>query len=271
MGRFLYILLISIFLFSCKKEKENIVAKSQKTQTDIVEKNTIDGYWILEKIDDKIFDIDKIIGFDQDQPTMIINLKEETVKGFSGCNSYGGKIQNNVFNISFSKITATEMGCNINDWETNYFNRLSEIQKFEFIGKDLKVFGKNGETMQFKKRILKPLEKGRWELSQINGKPFDIKKAVNKNESQPIILFNYEKNTIGGYSGCNSFSTKVNFFENYFVSRGTEGNARACYGDWDKIFWDGIEKNKNFIIESDSVLILTSKSNSVLRFKKLSL
>lgn len=277
MNKYLYFLLLSLCLFSCKKEKNTDVLKTQTTQKEIIEKNTIDGYWILQKIDDKIFDIDKIIGFDQNQPTMIINLKEKTVQGFSGCNSYGGRILNNVLNLnfsnnlSFSPITATQMGCNINDWETNYFNRLSEIQKFEFIGKDLKVFGQNGETMLFVKRILKPLEKGRWELSHINEKVFDIKKEVNENESQPIIMFDYPKGKIGGYSGCNSFSTNAKFLENQFITTGTESDARACNGNWDKLFWEVLEQNKNFQIKNDSILILTSKKGSELQFKKLPL
>lgn len=255
-------LILLIFCIACN-QKNNSKEPTEKFES-------IDGLWELTMVNDTVFDIDKMYGFDQDQPTIKFDIKKGKISGFSGCNQYDGNAKITDSQIILPEpVLATEQGCGGNKWEHDFFNRLLDIEKYSIENNTLKINGKNRKSLTFKRRVLHPLEKNFWELTKVNDTVFDIKKAYgNINEPQPSISFNLNKNRIDGWDGCNSFTLEITFKERYYTSSNVTSNARGCYKDWSEIFYGVLSDNKSYEIKNETLLLKNSKGKT-LEFKKI--
>ncbi len=235
-----------------------------------VEKDTLGGIWNLHKVNDTLFDITKMYGFDADNPTLKIEVFKNHISGFSGCNGYEANVKIDSTKITLTDgILATEIGCGGNIWENDYFSRLGDINSYKITKDTLKLENSNNKSMTFLRRHLHKLELNSWELTKVNDTFFDIKKEYgNENEPQPIITFNFEKNTIGGWNGCNSFGMEIEFKGDYYNSGAYNSDARGCYKGWLEKFNGILADNKSYRIDN-GILTLTNSSGKTLSFKKL--
>lgn len=269
-NRIFSLILITIFLISCQNKKEVDLDLKKTTEFQNSENDTLGGIWNLLKVDDTLFNISKLYGYETDKPTLKIEVYKNLISGFSGCNSYDGnvKIEKNKI-ILTEGIIATEIGCGDNFWENDYFQRLGDIQSYQLMGDTLKLQNSNNKSMIFLRRHLHKLELNRWELTKVNDTIFDIKKVNGvENESQPTIMFNFEKGRIGGWNGCNNFGMGIDFKGDYYTSGFYQSDSRGCYKGWLEKFNGILADNKSYQIE-EGILTLTSSKGKTLTFKKV--
>ena len=269
-NRIFTFIIIIVFLISCQKSKKNEQIINITTELQNIEKDTLGGIWKLYKVNDTLFDINKMYGFEAETPTLKIYVYKNFISGFSGCNSYSGNVKIDTTKITLTEgILATEMGCGGNIWENDYFSRLGDIQSYQLRKDTLKLQSSNNKSMSFLRRHLHQLELNSWELTKVNDTIFDIKKVYgNENESQPTIMFNLEKNTIGGWNGCNSFEMEIDFKGDYYKSGRYISDARGCYKGWLEKFNGILADNKSYRIDK-GILTLTNSSGKKLTFEKL--
>ena len=137
------------------------------------------------------------------------------------------------------------------------------------MGDTLKLQNSNNKSMIFLRLHLHKLELNRWELTKVNDTIFDIKKVNGvENESQPTIMFNFEKGRIGGWNGCNNFGMAIDFKGDYYTSGLYQSDSRGCYKGWLEKFNGILADNKSYQIE-EGILTLTSSKGKTLTFKKV--
>lgn len=263
-------LVILVFLIACNDNKKNEQSIKQKIEKPKNNLDLLDGIWNLYKVNDTIFDINKLYDFEAEKPTLKIEAHRNFISGFSGCNSYSANVKIDNYKITLTGgIMATQQGCGGNVWENDYFSRLDEIQSYELKKDTLKIQSSNNKSMTFLRRHLHPLEFNRWELTKVNDTIFDIKKVYgNKNEPQPVIMFNFEKNTVSGWNGCNGFGLSINFNGDYYTSGMYNSDARGCYKGWLEKFNGILADNQSYRIKEE-ILTLTNSKGNTLTFKKL--
>lgn len=148
--KFLLVLLVLVSCDNKEKSKSNLEIIDKTT---IPEKQTLNGLWELQKVNDTIFDINQIYNFANKQPTIAFHIVDEHISGFSGCNGYGGKAKFTKTDIIlFGSVTATQRRCGTNQWEMDYFNRLSDIREFKFDNGNLIIVGNDERTLEFKQK-----------------------------------------------------------------------------------------------------------------------
>ncbi len=257
-------------MISCEDSKNNERIINNTTEFQNNEKDTLGGIWNLYKVNDTLFDINKVYGFEAEKPTLKIYVYKNFISGFSGCNSYSGNVKIDTTKITLTEgILVTEIGCGGNIWENDYFSRLGDIQSYQLIKDTLILQSSNNKSMTFLRRHLHQLELNSWELTKVNDTIFDIKKVYgNENESQPTIMFNLEKNTVGGWNGCNAFGMTIDFKRDYYTSGIYHSDTRGCYGGWLEKFNGILADNKSYRIEK-GILTLTSSEGKTLTFRKL--
>lgn len=262
----LTLILTILVLSSCK---DKVTSKSEtidKAKT--IEEQTLDGLWELERVNDTVFNINQVYNYSARQPTISFNMSKEQISGYSGCNGFGGNSKFTENQILLTEpVTATQIGCGTNKWETDYFNRLLEIKEYSIENDRLTITGNDKRTMSFKRIILHPLEKNSWILEKVNDTIFDMKKEYG-NDPQPVITFNLWHSTVGGWDGCNNFGLEiVKLNESSYESGGLASNTRGCYKGWPEIFFGVLGDNKEFVIENDRLTLTNSKGNN-LTFRK---
>ena len=199
-------------------------------------------------------------------------MDKNRISGTSGCNSYSAnaKITKNSIKVLDKGIMATEMGCQDgNIWENDFFARLMDIKSVKVDRDTLHIINSDKKSMFFVRRHLHALERNNWELTKVNDTLFDIKKAYgNINEPQPTITFDFEKNTVGGWDGCNNFGINIKFNGKNYSSGIVSSDARGCYIGWSEKFYGVLGSNKSFVIVGNN-LTLTNKKGETLTFKKI--
>jgi len=253
-----------ILLISCNNKKER---NSNEVDQNIIAigEYTLDGIWELQKVNDTIFDIKLIYELEADQPRISFNFEDNNVSGFTGCNSFNGlaNISENEIIILPNSVKATQQKCgNINNWEIDFFKRLSNIDGYLLKDSILNIIGNDEQTLTFKRKIIHPLAKYTWKLQMVNDTLFDMRKIYGP-DAQPLI--NFDKNTVGGWDGCNNFSLEINFKDSYYTSGSLMSNARGCYDGWSEIFFGILGNNKSFV-QSDSTLTLFNNEGESLKF-----
>jgi len=95
-------------------------------------------------------DIDSL-NFPIAPPTLEINITENKINGFSGCNNYFGTIDNiTTSTINLGPIAATKKYCNNVD-ETLFFSTLNKVNKYERKALYLHLFENDNLVLSFKK------------------------------------------------------------------------------------------------------------------------
>ena len=114
------------------------------------------GEWELIKRNDTSFDIANIYGTNYGgQPRLVIDLVENRIGGFTGCNAFGTTfhIEENRLIIN-DTIEANQQGCK-GTWESDFFNELRSDPFFELVDGNLKLTAANSNTMTFKRLATK--------------------------------------------------------------------------------------------------------------------
>ncbi len=260
------ILSILFLIGACKKTIKNESISTSNSIKTTIEKPTLSGHWELLKVNDTLFDIGPIYGEGQTQPRLTIDTEKGFIGGFSGCNGFGGDavFGENTITLKESVFT-NQLFCGDSKWEDDFYDRIENIQNYTFENTNLKIVGNDGRTMEFNQKIYHPLENHSWELTHVNDSAFVTN---NKVKRKPVIKFNFDKNMITGFTGCNGFSMSVLFQGNgYKTIKEPFVTKRNCDKSWSKTFFGILKNNQNFTI-LDNVVILTDTNGRTLRFKK---
>lgn len=270
MKNILYPLLFVLVLTGCNQKKSTKLPPQEKHIKNKKKADSLGGIWNLIKVDDTLFNIEKVYGYETDQPNLKIEPNIDRISGYSGCNSYGAVAKIGKSKILLTQdIEATQQGCGGNIWENDYYSRLADIKLVKYNTDTLWISNSGERSMTFLRRHLHPLEVNSWELVKVNDTIFDIKKEYNSpNEPQPVISFNFEKNQVAGWNGCNSFGLEIDFKEDHYTSGELFSDARGCYEGWLEKFYGILGDNKSFEIKNDNLMLMNSNGNTM-EFKKL--
>ncbi|MET3112526.1 heat shock protein HslJ [Pedobacter sp. CG_S7] len=107
--------------------------------------NTI---WTLQSIGSKNIDLKKT---SNRLPNMELNLNEERVFGYAGCNRYSGSFKLEKDSITFGNLLSTKMACAALDVETEFLAALSAEKKPYKIVEGVLYIGKGAKMLTFKK------------------------------------------------------------------------------------------------------------------------
>ncbi len=180
--------------------------------------NNLNGIWTLKSMNGKAITDPK--QFMNGMPKLEIQLDEKTFGGTSGCNSFSGKLVVEGATIRFGNMAATEMYCNDNGFEQNYFKALNASTKFSIKNGDLVLSNANKTTLIFTKNNMPNSDKknnepnagslqnlnNTWVLESMG----DIKvKAENYLKGLPKLQFNTAEMQYNGSTGCNSINGKL--------------------------------------------------------------
>jgi len=110
---------------------------SSKKTTQEISKSDMIAKWSVETI----------AGFDKPTTglTMSLNLIENTVSGFAGCNKYSGNAVREDSKISFPLLMNTQMVCEKSDIENAYMKALSKVHSFEIKKNILTFYNQSGK------------------------------------------------------------------------------------------------------------------------------
>jgi heat shock protein HslJ len=79
--------------------------------------------------------------------TLNLDLENNTIKGFAGCNSFQGDAVRDGFKISFPRVISTQMMCDISDAENIYLKALAKVDLFSISNNKLTLYDKKGTEM----------------------------------------------------------------------------------------------------------------------------
>ena len=120
------LMVLSLCLYACN----NVV--DTKTLEDIT--------WVLESYGEQS---NLQVVLEATEITATFNSSEDTVRGSSGCNTYGGVYEVDGSKLSISNIYYTEMACiepeGVMEQETEYLSLLSNTESYEIIDGKLRI------------------------------------------------------------------------------------------------------------------------------------
>jgi len=201
---------------------------------------------------------------------------EKRFAGNAGCNRMFGKFETDVDKIKLSGIGATKIFCSqegIMKLESDFTKALEQTTRFEQKGETLNFYAGNNLILKFSSAAKNKsesensnavnLEDKKWILTSIAGKP------LPKLEITPFLVFDTQKQSAGGDTGCNSFggsykaeANKISFIE--IIS-----TMRACIEDErmnvEREFLGGLQNANRFEIKN-AKLNLFQNDNLLLTF-----
>src|SRR5690606_8121163 len=89
--------------------------------------------------------------FPTKKPTLEFDIKEETLTGNGGCNSYSSTYQLDGHKLKFSAIASTKMACPALEGESMYFKNLQGISSFSVNDDQLTLITDDIAVLRFKK------------------------------------------------------------------------------------------------------------------------
>jgi len=89
------------------------------------------------------------VGFADRTPHLVINMQESKVGGFSGCNSFGGKVVIDESKITFSQVFSTKMFCE-GIPEPDFFQLLDNTLAYSITNNTLTLKKDSKVVMEFK-------------------------------------------------------------------------------------------------------------------------
>lgn len=135
---FIFALMLS--LLACKPSKHTVT-----TQTDSLnDVATIEGEWLLVSWQTK-----ENTPFFETSKTPSIQIGDEKITGFGGCNRFSASIHIDNNKLQIGKVAATRMFCE-GVPENDFFTLLSEVNRFERIDKKLSLFGTENQNLIFR-------------------------------------------------------------------------------------------------------------------------
>ena len=194
------------------------------------------------------------------------NGAEKRFAGNAGCNRMFGKFVTNGNEIKLSEIGTTKIFCSqegVMKLESDFIKALETVNRFEQTGSLLNFYAGNDLIVKFSAEKVKPdnfgdsgLAEKKWILTSIAGKSLPKIKAV------PFMVFDKQKQSAGGDSGCNSFggnykteADKISFSELISTQRACIEDERA---NIEREFLGGLQKANRFEISSGKLNLYES-------------
>lgn len=189
----IYLTLLILFSFICS------------TKAQIPQDSVLNTTWILTQTSHSL----PI----QRQTTLQINTVKYEIKGFAGCNNYTLPIKQikerkHYTQIITDEIVTNDNSCtkNVNEFEQAFLKALSNqklrVQTHQGV---LSIVNEERKSFTFSVQPQNPLlnyiEKHAWKLIQLKGQ--------NNRVYHPYLTFDFQKNTVSGYTGCSSFTGKI--------------------------------------------------------------
>lgn len=206
---------------------------------------------------------------------------QKRFSGNAGCNRMFGKFETSGNEIKFSGIGATKMFCSEEGamkLETDFIKSLETATRFEKTGDTLIFYAGENPVLKFSgaakntnsdansgnenSNVVK-LEDKKWILTAIAEKP------LPKIEKEPFLVFNPEKDSAGGYSGCNSFGGGYKTDGDKISVTEIVQTFIACEderGTVERQFLDSLQKANRFEIKAGK-LNLSEGSRPLLSFE----
>ena len=128
---------------------ENILKINTQTDTLKFYKVSLEGKWFLTKINTvkkKVADL-----YPYKKPFINIDIRNNSIKGFTACNSINATMLLHQKNISFSEINSTKMFCDQTDTK-ELTAALVKVTDYELKGTNLILLEKNKIILEFKRQ-----------------------------------------------------------------------------------------------------------------------
>ena len=242
----------------------------------IADKN-LTGIWSIKSVNGKAVTEPK--QFMNGMPNLSINSAEKTFGGTSGCNSFSGSLFIEDSKIRFNKMSATEMYCNDNGFESNYFKALQGSTTYAIKNGDLILSNPDNTTLIFTKNSMKITEIKNSEtttggLQRLNEiwvleSMGDIKvKAENYRKGFPQLEFHIADMNYLGTTGCNSLSGKLEADDNKIKILPGAMTRMYCEGANEGEFLKLLNAATTYSI-TDNRLYLKENNKVVLVFRKV--
>ena len=189
----IYLTLLILFSFICS------------TKAQIPQDSVLNTTWILTQTTHTL----PI----QRQTTLQINTVKYEMKGFAGCNNYTLPIKQikerkHYTQIITDEIVTNDNSCtkNVNEFEQAFFKALSNqklrVQTNQGV---LSIVNEERKSFTFSVQPQNPLlnyiEKHAWKLIQLKGQSNRV--------YHPYLTFDFQNNTVSGYTGCSYFTGKI--------------------------------------------------------------
>lgn len=228
--------LIAFTVMSCNTGKKS--NSNSETSEDDAEMTTTENTNDVQSIENTKWIITTLEGqdmSDREKNGQIIyftlNSEENTVHGFSGCNTFMGTYTIEEGNrISFSQLGSTRMACP--DAKINESQILSIFENADnFTISDGKLAlnkAKRAPLAEFKKgeMDLEPIVEKYWKLKTLEGQ--DIKMADNQ-EQEIYFRLQSQGNRVTGFAGCNTINGEYTLEEgNRIRFNGMLTTLKAC-------------------------------------------
>jgi len=115
---------------------------------DLPKADMLENNWVLTSMNGT--DLDE--AFSERKPDLKINLEDDKVSGFGGCNNYFGGIVLKGDSIKIGPLGSTMMACPSMEAEHKYMGLLEKVEMFKVNDKELKLLYKGIPTLVFKKQ-----------------------------------------------------------------------------------------------------------------------
>lgn len=129
-------ILIALSIIGCSSEE------TEKSQLYLLH-----DIWALSSINGEKVVIDETI---KNLPRLEIFVKDEIVRGNTGCNTINGKIDIDANKISFYDVSTTEMACP-GDIEQRFLSALQKVNKYKIEKLKLHLYENEEELLSFQK------------------------------------------------------------------------------------------------------------------------
>ncbi len=230
----------------------------------------LSGEWDIVEINEEKLTVDD----GKKNPTLVFNVTEGKISGFSGCNRMMGTFETGTPDgvINISSIATTRMSCPDMSMEQNIVSTLSMVKGYKAKSND-RIALRNADdrtVMMLSKRIpditLEELN-GSWHITEVEGEtvPKDM-------ENQPFIVFNIAEGTIHGNAGCNIFNgsyTTDSISQSSIMFPGTITTMMSCPDlEMERHIMEALNSVSSFDKAKNGVVMYNQSGEQILKLTK---
>lgn len=258
----IFIVLVLLFSTSCHSSKR--VAKGQTDSPDLLTHIR----WELSQTQKE----KEVSSTNQNKIHLLLNSTDNSITGFSGCNSfYGFYSVESESRISFLRISTSNLICSNEDmlYEESFLQKMESVTHYSINGEILTLKNKTEELIQLVKGNNYPnsLVEKHWKLKTINEKSV---KMHEEQEREVFFRLRSDQNRVEGFSGCNHFQGTYSLEEQSKIRfNAMSSTKKACpnlhinEGEVFKIF----ELVDNYILVDDLLLFRTKDNRHLAEFE----
>lgn len=206
--------------------------------------------------------------------TLQINLTEQTVSGYNGCNRYFGSIaQLDSGVMEFAPLASTRMACPEDSLEVPFMEQMRQVRHFSFLGDTLSLDNQEGVSLLlFVKSIhankgepdprLATIADEHWSATHILGKPIE--------GGKPELQINLADRRINGHDTCNLFTGSIESLTDKAIGIQLATTLRICPDmETANAFGAAIGRTVLYKFTDEELVFLDENSSEVLRFTKV--